>query len=350
MYRTQNSKRWMRAVQIHKFGGPNVLQVEEIPETATRDNEVKVAMKACGINHLDIWVRKGLPGIKLPHIPGSDGAGEIVEVGKNVDKWSLGDEVVIHPGMSCGNCRWCGSKKENFCSNYKILGESCGGVQSEYFCINEKNIVRKPDHFNFSEAASMPLVFMTAWQMLIERAKLQNGEWVLIYGGSSGVGSAAIQIAKNAGANVITTVGSETKTEHSREMGADFVLNHYDENWVEIAKESSQGGLDVIFEHIGTSTWDASMKLLKKGGRVVTCGATTGYKANIDLRHLFFKQLSILGSTMSNFNNFNLVMDKIDQKIFKPFVDSTFPVEKVSDAHLKIEKRKHIGKIVLEFD
>ncbi len=346
----QNLKRWMRAVQIHKFGGPDVLKVEDIPEPTLRDNEVKISMKACGINHLDIWVRKGLPGINLPHIPGSDGAGEIIEVGKNVDKWNLGDEVMIHPGMSCGKCRWCDANKENFCDNYKILGESCGGVQSEYFCIDEKNIVKKPDHLTFAEAASMPLVFMTAWQMLIDRAELQNGEWVLIYGGSSGVGSAAIQIAKNAGANVIATVGSEMKIEHSRKMGADFVLNHYDENWVKIAKEYSNGGLDVVFEHVGAATWDASMKLLKKGGRVVTCGATTGYNADIDLRHLFFKQLSILGSTMSNFNNFYLIKDKINQKIFKPFVDSIFPVENVSDAHLKIEKRKHMGKVVLEFN
>lgn len=350
MFRMPNSRMWMKAVRIHKFGDPNVLQIDDIPEYKCRHNEVKVSIKACGINHLDIWVRKGLPGIELPQIPGSDGAGKIVETGKRVQKWKVGDKVVINPGFSCGNCIWCTKGQENFCKDYGILGETCNGVQSEFFCIDENRVKRIPEQLSFTQAASMPLVFMTAWQMLMERAALQKDEWALIYGGSSGVGSAAIQIAKHAGGIVIATVGDEKKFDHAKVMGADIVINHNEENWMELVKKYTSEGMDVIFEHVGSSTWDASMKLLNKGGRVVTCGATTGYKVNIDLRHLFFKQLSILGSTMSNFGTFDLIMEKIRKKYFIPFVDSTYPFKDVSQAHRRIENREHLGKVVLKLD
>jgi NADPH:quinone reductase-like Zn-dependent oxidoreductase len=339
----------MKAIRIHKFGKADVLRIDEVIEPICKSHQVKVKIKATGINHLDIWVRKGLPWITFPWVLGSDGTGIIIETGCEASKWKVGDEVVIHPGYSCGNCKFCNNQQENYCSNYGILGESCDGLQQEFCCLNENQLASKPSHLSFTEMASMPLVFMTSWQMLVDRAKLQKNEWVLIYGGTSGVGAAAIQIAKHLGANVIASVGDEAKKDIVKKMGADFVINHSDPDWLEKVKTINKG-YDVIFEHVGQATWDKSMSLLSKGGRVVTCGATTGFKVEIDLRHLFFKQQSILGSTMSNFNNFYLIIDKINKGIFKPFIDSVYPFEQVSLAHQKIENRQHNGKVVLEFD
>jgi len=339
----------MKAVRFHEFGGPSVLQIDDIDEPTCKPNEVKIKIIASGINHLDIWVRKGLPWINFPWILGSDGSGIIHEIGSNVSKWIVGDEVVVHPGYSCGNCKYCNNKNENYCSNYGIMGESCHGLQQEYICVNPKQIIRKPSCLTFYEASSMPLVFMTSWQMLVERAKLKKDEWVLIYGGTSGVGAAAIQISRYIQANIITTVGSEEKINFTKSLGADFVINHSNPRWINEVKSINRK-FDVIFEHVGKATWEKSISLLGKGGRIVTCGATSGYEVNLDLRHLFFKQQSILGSTMSNFNNFNLVMHKIKNGIFKPFIDSVFSIEDVAIAHQKIENREHIGKVVLSFD
>ena len=339
----------MKAVRFHQFGSPDVLQIDEIEEPFCKPNELKINIRASGINHLDIWVRKGLPWIKFPWILGSDGAGVITEIGSEISDWKIRDEVVIHPGYSCEECKHCNNGNENYCSNYGILGESCNGLQQEYICLKSDQITKKPNHLSFDEIASMPLVFMTSWQMLIERANLLNDEWVLIYGGTSGVGAAAIQIAKHIGANVVATVGSDEKMDFAKSMGADFVVKHSNSDWVKDVKSINKN-FDVIFEHVGQKTWDKSMSLLAKGGRVVTCGATTGFKVEIDLRHLFFKQQSILGSTMGNFNNFQLIMDKIQNGNFKPFVDSVFPIEDVAKAHQKIENREHIGKVVLSFE
>ncbi|MBC8196980.1 MAG: zinc-binding dehydrogenase [Candidatus Marinimicrobia bacterium] len=339
----------MKAVRIHEFGDYNVLKVDQIDEPVCMANQVKIQMKACGINHLDIWVRQGLPWIKFPWVLGSDGSGIIVEIGNEVKNWNIGDEIVIHPGYSCGKCTKCQNQQENFCYKYGILGESINGVQQEFICLNPSQIVEKPTHLNFSESASMPLVFMTSWQMLVERANLKKNEWVLIYGGTSGVGASAIQIAKYLGANIISTVGNDNKIDKVISYGADFVINHSNDYWQDEIK-LIQNKFDVIFEHIGSATWKNSMNLLNKGGRVVTCGATTGYKVEIDLRHLFFKQQSILGSTMSNFNNFYTVMEKISSGVFKPCIDSIYSIEDVWIAHKKIEERLHIGKVVLEFN
>lgn len=339
----------MKAVRIHEFGDYHVLKVDQIDEPICMANQVKIQMKACGINHLDIWVRQGLPWIKFPWVLGSDGSGVIVEIGNEVQNWNIGDEIVIHPAYSCGKCKKCQNQQENFCDKYSILGESTNGVQQEFVCLNPNQIVKKPTHLNFVESASMPLVFMTSWQMLIERANLKKNEWVLIYGGTSGVGASAIQIAKYLGATIISTVGNDNKIDKAISYGADFVINHSNDNWQDEIK-LIQNKFDVIFEHIGSATWKNSMNLLNKGGRVVTCGATTGYKVEIDLRHLFFKQQSILGSTMSNYNNFHTVMEKISSGVFKPCIDSIYSIEDVGIAHKKIEERLHIGKVVLEFN
>ena len=340
----------MKAVRIHKHGDRSVLQCDHMGRPFCESDKVILKVKSVSINHLDIWVRVGLPGlsIPLPLIMGSDASGIIAEVGENVSDWGVGDTVVVQPGTFCGECELCISGKENYCTYYGILGETENGVQAEFVSLSPKNIYPKSLHLSFEEAASMPLVFMTAYQMLIARAKLQVTETVLVYGGSSGVGSAAIQIAKDAGATVITTVGSENKYQHVEKMGADYIVNHYDEDWHKSVKDFvGKEGVNVIFEHVGFATWPYSMRLLSKGGRVVTCGATTGPKVDIDLAHLFMKQQTILGSTMSDISSFKAVMDKINSGKFKPFVDKIFSFDEIQVAHECIENGEQIGKIVL---
>ena len=340
----------MKAVRIHRHGDRSVLQCDEIARPPCKSDKVILEVKSASVNHLDIWVRGGLPGlsIPLPLIMGSDASGIIAEVGEDVSDWEVGDEVVVQPGTFCGECEFCFSSKENYCYHYGILGETEDGVQAEYVSLFPENIYSKATHLSFEEAASMPLVFMTAYQMLIARAKLQAAETVLVYGGSSGVGSAAIQIAKNTGATVIATVGSENKFQHAEKMGADHIVNHYDEDWHESVKDiMGKKGVNVIFEHTGAATWPYSMRLLGKGGRVVTCGATTGPKVDINLTHLFMKQQTILGSTMSDIATYKTVMDKINSGIFKPFVGQIFSFDDIQIAHQYIENSNQIGKIVL---
>ena len=289
------------------------LKVEDISEPRCKPGKVKVKIQSSSLNHLDIWVRKGLPRMKLPLplILGSDGAGTIIEIGAGIKEWKIGDDVVIQPGTYEKDCSMVKKGKENFSKTYGILGETENGVQCEYAVLYPYNIYPKPKHLSFIEAASMPLVFMTAYQMLIKRALLNASETVLIYGATSGIGTAAIQIAKDIGAHIITTVGSESKFDYAFKFGADHVFNHSDPDCLlQIKKKLKKNKIDVIFEHVGLKTWDMSMRLLANGGRLVTCGATTGYNVNINLRHLFSKQQSIIGSTISEKDAFKQVQKK----------------------------------------
>ena len=340
----------MKAVRIHGHGDVSVLQCDEIDQPVCESDKIILEVKASSINHLDIWVRSGLPRLKipLPLVMGSDASGIITEVGQDVPNWKEGDVVVVQPGTFCGECELCISRKENYCAHYGILGETENGVQAQFVSLSPKNIYPKAAHLSFEEAASMPLVFMTAYQMLITRAQLQSDETVLVYGGTSGVGSAAIQIAKDIGATVITTVGAAEKFDHAQDMGADHIVNHYDKDWYKSVKAIvGKKGVNVIFEHVGTATWSYSMRLLNKGGRVVTCGATTGAKVDVDLTHLFMKQQTILGSTMSDISSYTAVMDKINSRKYKPFVDRLFSFDEIQVAHERIENGEQIGKIVL---
>jgi len=336
----------MKAIQITEHGNSEVLAVRTVEQQTCKTNQVKVQIKACSINHLDIWVRNGLPGlnIPLPLILGSDASGTIVEVGDSVNCFNVGDDVVIQPGTFPNE-----DSKENYSPNYGILGETENGVQCEYANLKEANIHLKPKHLTFEESASMQLVFMTSYQMIVTRANLLKNETILVYGATSGIGSAAIQIAKNIGATVISTVGSENKVEYAKNLGADYVLQHYNnDNFINQIKDiTNNNGCDVIFEHIGSSTWPNTMKSLSIGGRVVTCGATTGPKINIDLRHLFMKQQTILGSTMSSLDSFKAVMNNIDNQLYKPFVDKVFSFNEIKEAHDYMENREQMGKIVL---
>ena len=340
----------MKAIRIHEHGDSNVLSIDNISDPECNHNQIIVKMKAWGVNHLDLWIRKGFGDkvkLNLPLILGSDGSGVVVEKGKDVSGWLEGDEVVIQPGL-IANIEKKYSGHENLAENYGILGETHNGVQAEYVMLDPTNIYKKASHLSFPEAASMQLVFMTAYEMLVERAKLKNGETVLIYGGCSGVGSAAIQISKNIGAKIIVTAGNAEKIDYLHKLGLDAVILHNDNNLLKKLRELTSGrGVDVVFEHIGSNTWENSLRILKKAGRIVTCGATTGSSVSIELNHLFIKQQSIIGSTMAGMKSFLKVMEHINDKIYSPNIDKIFTFNEISLAHNYIEARKNLGKVVL---
>src|SRR5690242_14027021 len=275
----------MKAVRFHEFGGPEVLKYENIPDPVARKDQVLVRVRACAMNHLDLWVRKGLPGVKLPHINGSDIAGEIVETGEYVSGFRTGQRVLLAPMVFCGRCRFCVSGIQNLCRDFTVLGNLVDGGNCEIIASRADYVIPIPDSLTFEEAASMPLVFLTAWHMLITRAGLRPGQTVLVLGANSGVGIAAIQIGKLFNARVIATAGDENKMQRGRELGADEVINHYQQKISDEVKRITNKELcDVVVEHVGQATWPESMKSLKPGGVVVTCGATTGPEAKFDLR------------------------------------------------------------------
>ena len=340
----------MKAVRIYEHGGLNKLIYDELTQPDCTSDKVKIQIKASALNHLDIWVRIGMPRLPVPFpiILGSDGSGTIVEVGANINNYYKGMNVVIQPGTFCKKCQYCTNGNENYCLEYGILGETENGTQAEYIVLDPINIYTMPNQLSYEEAASMPLVFMTAYQMLIMRAKLHSNETVLVYGGTSGVGSAAIQICRDLGAEVIATAGNDDKCEYSENMGAHYVVNHNHDNWLDEVKNiTGKRGVDVVFEHIGSATWEQSRRILSKGGRIVTCGATTGPDVNINLAHLFIKQQTILGSTMGSISAFEKVMDKIQDGKYIPMVDKVIPMEDIRDAHDYIENRKQMGKVVV---
>src|SRR5713101_2841465 len=291
----------MKAIVFQKHGGPEVLQYTDAPEPVPGPRDVLVRVRACALNRLDLWVRQGLPGvaIPLPHIPGSDVAGEIAQVGRDVTRMKPGEKVVLAPGVTCGRCVACLSGRDNLCREFTNLGYMIDGGCAEYVRCPEVNCMPYPQNLSFEHAAAVPLVFQTAWHMLVGRARLQPGEDVLVLGAGSGVGSAAIQIAKFLGARVIATAGSDEKLAKARELGADETINHRTQKIRdEVRRFTGKRGVDIVFEHVGTATWDESLASLAAGGRLITCGATTGYDAKLDLRFLFSRQLSLLGSYM----------------------------------------------------
>tara|TARA_B100001250_G_scaffold47646_1_gene37299 strand:+ start:518 stop:1552 length:1035 start_codon:yes stop_codon:yes gene_type:complete len=343
----------MKAIRIHENGDENVLKYEDIEEPVCGSNQVKVKICSSSINHLDLWIRMGIPSLKttFPMILGSDAAGKITEIGEQIKDYKVGDDILVQPGVFCNECKLCNQGKENYCSKYGIIGENYNGIQAEYVILNPANIYLKPSCLDYNEAASMPLTFMTAYEMLVKRAKLQKNETVLIYGGSSGVGSAAIQICKDIGANIITTAGNSIKSKFCLDLGANYVLDHNSNKMYEKIKQiTGKSGVNVVFEHIGYKTWNYSLHLLSRGGRIVTCGATTGNKVEINLSHLFIKQQSILGSTMSSLLTFKEIIKKINDKVYKPVIGKVFNFADIRDAHKYMNDRKQIGKIVLSFN
>lgn len=340
----------MKAVIIPQHGGPEVLRYTDVPDPKINAAEVLLRVRACALNHLDLWVRRGLPGITfpLPLIPGSDISGEIVQVGELATRVKTGDRVLVSPGVSCGQCPACSAGNDNFCRKYTLLGYGVNGGCAEYVKAPEANAISIPGDLSFEEAAAVPLVFLTAWHMLMSRARLAPGEDVLVLGAGSGVGSAAIQIAKLAGARVMATAGSAAKLAKARELGADEVVDHSRQSIAaEVKRWTARRGVDVVFEHVGVATWDQSVASLTSGGRLVTCGATTGADARIDLRVLFARQISLLGSYMGSRAELHAVVKLIGERKLHAVIDRVMPLAEAAQAHALLENREQFGKIVL---
>src|SRR5258708_17453228 len=340
----------MKSIVFSTHGGPHVLKYIDALDPVIRPNEVLVRVEACALNHPDLWVRRGIPGvpIPLPHIPGSDISGEIAQVGAEVSTVRVGQKVVLAPLVSCGKCAACEAGLDNHCRQARNLGYMIGGGCAEFVRAPEVNCMPYPENLSFEEAASIPLVFQTAWHMLIGRAELQPGEDVLILGAGSGVGSAAIQIAKFFGARVIATAGSDAKLQKGKELGADHLINHKSQKIrEEVRRITGKRGVDVVFEHVGTATWDDSFASLAPSGRLVTCGATTGFDARVDLRLLFSRQLSLLGSYMGTKSELLTVVKLVAPGRVKPVVDRVFPLAACAEAHAYLESSSQFGKVVL---
>jgi NADPH:quinone reductase-like Zn-dependent oxidoreductase len=338
----------MKAVRIHEFGGPEVLRYEDVPDAKPRKDQVLVRVRACAMNHLDLWVRKGLPGVSLPHILGSDVAGEIVEIGEYVTGFRPGQRVLLAPMHFCNHCAQCVAGLQNQCPEFTVLGNRVDGGNCELIAVPAVNVIPLPDSLDFNQAASLPLVFLTAWHMLVGRAGIRPGQTVLVLGAGSGVGIAAIQIAKLFHARVITTAGDEKKLERARGLGADHGINHYQQKISEEVKQlTDQEGVDIVVEHVGAATWEQSMKCLKPAGTLVTCGATTGSNASFDLRFLYARQLSLLGSYMGTMGELSGVLGHVFAGRLKPVVDSTFALQDIRSAHEYLEKSQMFGKIVI---
>ena len=338
----------MKAVRIHQFGGPEVLTYEEVADPKARKDQVLIRVRACALNHLDLWVRKGLPGVPLPHILGSDIAGEIVEVGEYVNGFKPGQRVLLAPMHFCNRCAKCVAGLQNQCPEFTVLGNRVDGGNCDLMAVPAVNVIPIPDSMNFNAAASVPLVFLTAWHMLVGRAKIRLGQTVLVLGASSGVGIAAIQIAKMFHCRVITTAGDENKLEKGRALGADFGINHYKQKISEeVRKITNQEGVDIVVEHVGAATWDESVKSLKPAGTLVTCGATTGPNAALELRFVYSRQLSILGSYMGTMGELYDVLGHVFAGRLRPVVDRTFPLQDTRAAHELMEKSQMFGKIVV---
>lgn len=337
----------MRAVRFHQHGGPEVLKYEDAPDPVPEPGYAIIRVRACALNHLDLWERQGLPRVSfpLPHISGSDVAGEIADA----EGFKPGQRVVLQPGLSCGRCRACVSGRDNLCPSYDVLGYMSEGGYAQFVKVPVANVVPIPDHIAFAEAAAFPLTFLTAWHMLITVAGLRPGDTVLVIAAGSGVGQAAIQIARFMGAQVLATAGSEPKLVRAREIGAEEAINHSAGPFAPEVKRLTGGrGVDVVVEHVGEATWEQSVRSLARGGRVVTCGATTGGTATLNLQHLFARQLSLLGSYMGRKAELLEAAHLFFTGRLRPVVDTTFPLSDATAAQRRMERREHFGKIVLE--
>jgi NADPH:quinone reductase-like Zn-dependent oxidoreductase len=340
----------MKAIVFQKHGDPSVLHYTDVSEPQLRRHEVLIRVRACALNHLDLWVRRGLPGLQvpLPHIPGTDVAGEIAKVGPEVSTVHIGQKVVLSPGITCGKCPACLTGNDNLCRDYTNLGSMVDGGCAEFVRCPEVNCLPYPENLDWAHAAAIPVVFQTAWHMLVNRAQLQPGETVLVLAAESGLGTAAVQIAKFFGCRVIATAGNDEKIAKARQLGADEVIHH---GIMPIAKEvrrlTNNRGVDVVLEHVGESTWNESVKSLATAGRLVTCGATTGPDAKLDIRFLFSRQLSILGSYMGTRDELRTVLKLVAQGRLVPVVDKVWPLHECATAHHYLEQSKQFGKVVL---
>ncbi len=339
----------MKAMVVREHGGPSVIKPEQVAIPKVGFDQVLLNVKGCALNHLDSWTRSGIPGIKLPLILGCDVAGVVEEVGESVRHVKKGQAVLVSPGLSCGVCNYCIDGDEMLCRHYRILGSGCDGGYAEYVQVPAANCFSIPNGLDFHQAASVPLVFITAWHMLLTRCRMRNNETVLVVGGGSGVGSAAIQIAKLHHARVIATVGNDEKAQRARDLGADEIVNHTNQRIAEeVKKLTDKRGVDIVFEHVGPAVFSDCLASLATNGRLVTCGATTGAKAEIDITRLFMKHQSVLGSIMGTKREFVDILEFFRKGLLKPVVDRVLPLSEAPKAHEILESRQHFGKLVLD--
>lgn len=341
----------MKAVVMRRTGGPDVLEYEEdFPDPVAQPGEALVRVRACALNHLDLWTRKGQSGrpVPFPHILGNDIAGEIAGLPAPVEGLALGQRVMIAPGTSCGRCDLCLSGEDNSCRSYRILGYQVHGGYAELVRVPLANLIPLPDAFAFEEAAAFPLVFLTAWRMLVGRARVRPGEDVLVWAAGSGVGMAAVQVAKLMGGRVIATAGRGDKLEQARRLGADDVIDHHQQDVVaEVRRLTNKKGVEVVIEHVGQATWDRSILALANRGRLVTCGATTGPQGITELRHLFARQLSLFGSYMGSKAELHAAARHYFAGRIRPVVHAVLPLAEARRAHEMMESSAHFGKLVL---
>jgi len=340
----------MKAVVFNQHGGPEVLQYVDVPDPRPGPGEVLIEVKATSINHIDIFLRRGMPGVKvpLPKIVGSDAAGIIRELGQDVAGLTPGQRVTINPGIACGHCEFCSAGFGSQCVSWAMVGENRDGAYAEHVVVPAHIVLPIPEHISFEEAAAAPLVFLTAWSMMVGKGNIRPGEDVLILGAGAGVGTAAIQIAKLVGCRVFATASTAEKLQRAKELGADFLINYTTEEFDKSIRDfTNKRGVDIVVDYIGAHTWVRSLRSARRGGRVLTCGATTGFAPQTDLRHIFFRQVQVLGSTMGSHRELLDVMKCVFRGQLKPVIDRVLPLSEAQKGHELIEQRAVFGKIVL---
>ncbi len=341
----------MKAVLFHQHGEPEVLEYTDFPTPEPKPGEALVRLRAAALNRMDVFVRNGWAGLKLemPHIPGADGAGEIVKINGDSANIDVGDHVLINPNLGCGHCEYCLAGKDNMCNEWHLLGETIRGTYAEYIALPVKQLYKLPNDFDFHQAAASALVYQTAWHSLIKRGKLQKGEMVLVVGAGGGVNTASVQIAKFMGAQVIVIGSDAKKLEIAESIGADILIDRSkEENWLKsVHLATNKRGVDVVVDNVGT-TFMQSLRTLRKGGRLLTVGNSGAPKFEIDNRYIFAKHLSINGSTMSTLNDFQEVMDLIVSGKLKPIMDKTFTLKDAAIAQERLWKGENFGKITLD--
>lgn len=341
----------MNAAVIHEHGGLDRIRIERVSEPEPVGDEVVLKVHSAGLNHLDIWVRKGRPGLEvaMPHILGSDASGVVMAIGSNVKDINIGDEVILNPGISCGSCEYCNRGEQSECSSFGIVGLTRPGTFAEQIAVPAQNVCHKPEHMNFDEAAAFVLSYLTAWRMLITRAQLKPGQTVLIHGIGGGVALSALQLAKLTGAEVIVTSSSDEKLSRSTQIGADHTINYEAVN--DVAKDvkdiTNGAGVDIVIDTVGAATWPIDFSAVRRGGKIVLCGVTSGSQADTNLQMLYWNQLTIMGSTMGSHNDLRQMLQAVKIAKFKPVIDSVISLENTRDAINKMEAGEQFGKIVL---
>ncbi|MEN8144405.1 MAG: zinc-binding dehydrogenase [Gemmatimonadota bacterium] len=340
----------MRAGFFRQHGGSEVMEIGEAPDPVLAHGTVIVRVRAVALNHLDLWVRRGIPGLSLdlPHIGGSDAAGEIAEVGPGVTGWAAGDRVVINPSLWCGECDFCSAGEESMCRRFMVLGEHVTGAAAELVRVPAQNLWSIPDMLSFAEAAATPLVFQTAWRALMSRAGLREGDVLLVTGASGGVSTAALQIGKWCGATVLAVTSGADNVARVAELGADHVIDRAADDLRTAVRAATQGGkVDVILDSVGEGMWPDLIRCLDNNGRIVSYGATTGSAVRIDLQHVFWKQLQVIGTTMGSRAEFESVMKLVGDGTFRAVVHDTWALDRIAAAHAELEEGRVFGKLVL---